>query len=208
MKSQGPEANDCTRRKHGDDNSPPGVKSQGTRVTFAPQEKCLEGFNQERDSTKKGRREGIQGRTEQEERTLRCTHVQMCAQACKQKRQEGVTDLANLKRNQGREGNGGRKERRMGRGKGERKGRKEGRKKERKKEGWDNRRKDETKKEKKERQKYACVCKCCAATTPLPRCTHSPSQAGLSHLPCCLSPLRHTSCLFPSLSAHKLLPSP
>jgi hypothetical protein len=100
VKSQGPGANDYTRRKHGDDNSPPGVKSQGTRVTFAPQEKGLEGFNQERDSMKKGRREGIQGRTEQEGRTLRCTHVQMYTQACKQKRQEGVTDLANLKRNQ------------------------------------------------------------------------------------------------------------
>ena len=165
MKSQGPGANDCTRRKHGDDNSPPGVKSQGTRVTFAPQEKGLEGLNQERDSMKKGRREGIQGRTEQEERTLRCTHVQMCAQACKQKRQEGVTDLANLKRNQGREGNGGRKERRMGRGKGERKGRKEGRKKERRKDGTTEGR---TKRRKKRRNDKNMRVSASAALQPLP----------------------------------------
>ena len=92
----------------------------------------------------------------------------------------------------GREGG-----RRKGWGRGKER---EERKKERKKEGREDRREDRRKDEKKERQKYACVCRCCAATTPLPRCTHSPSQAGLSHLPCCLSPLRHTSCLFPSLS--------
>ena len=125
----------------------------------------MEGFNRERDSMKKGRREGIQGRTEQEERTLRCTHVQMCAQACKQKRQEGVTDLANLKRNQGREGNGGGKERRMGRGKGERKGRKEGRKKERRKDGTTEGR---TKRRKKRRNDKNMPVSASAALQPLP----------------------------------------
>jgi hypothetical protein len=90
-----------------------------------------------------------------------------------------VTGLENLKRNQGREGSGGREERRMGRGEGGKEGRKKERKKERRKEGTTEGRAKRRKKRRNDKNARVSQVLRCAATTPLPRCARSPSLAGL-----------------------------